>query len=399
MRGLELSAPFGRTAGEKLLRAGRLGEAEETLVDEARAGGHARSLLAAGHLALMRNDLALAEQRLLEAVARDRRNRNAWRLLAETAYRRGDWVAAAGFQDKAGNKPVAAKLRSFADGRLYEIEGPATATLPFVRRDPLPILSARVDDGPEVSFLLDTGGAEVILDSAFAASAGVPIYGTERSFFAGGRSAPLAHGGVGSLALGDLTIRNLPVQILNLAGVGPAVGVDSLAGIIGTRLLYRFLATIDYPGQALLLRRKGAAVDPDGAFEVPFLMADDHFMLAEGQLNDGARMQLFVDSGLAGGAFACPPSTLRDAGIGRGSGPIERGLGGGGKVKAWPFEIAALSMGAARRENLQGIAEVFPRQLEWAYGFRIGGLISHGFLDAFAVTLDFDRMAIRLTRT
>jgi hypothetical protein len=68
-------------------------------------------------------------------------------------------------------------------------------------------------------------------------------------------------------------------------------------------------------------------------------------------------------------------------------------------VKAWPFEIAALSMGAARRENLQGIAEVFPRQLEWAYGFRIGGLISHGFLDAFAVTLDFDRMAIRLTRT
>jgi hypothetical protein len=65
-------------------------------------------------------------------------------------------------------------------------------------------------------------------------------------------------------------------------------------------------------------------------------------------------------------------------------------------MKVWPFDVASLSLGDARRQGLQGIAGAFPPQLEWAFGFRIGGLISHGFLRSYAVTFDFERMAIRL---
>ena len=57
---------------------------------------------------------------------------------------------------------------------------------------------------------------------------------------------------------------------------------------------------------------------------------------------------------------------------------------------------AALSLGEARREGLVGVAGVFPPQLERAYGFRIGGLVSHGFLRDYAVTFDFERMVIVL---
>jgi len=76
-------------------------------------------------------------------------------------------------------------------------------------------------------------------------------------------------------------------------------------------------------------------------------MADDHFMLTEGRLNDGPIDLFFVDSGLAGGAFTCPASMLEAAGIVRGSTGIAEGKGGGGAMKVWPFDVAALSLGVA----------------------------------------------------
>jgi predicted aspartyl protease len=396
-----LHIPFrrGRSAGEEHLRANRFPEAEQAFAAEAAANpGDARPHLALGHLDLMRNDLALAEEHLEAAVARDRKCREANELLAEVSYRRDDFNAAATHQEAAGNSAVAAKLRSFAGRRPYAIEGPDNVRLSFVRTEPLPVLAASVNGGPEAHFLLDTGGAELILDSAFAQSAGIPLFGGQRSFFGGGKTATIVHGAADSLALGDLTIRNVPVHVLNLGPIGPEIGEPGLAGIIGTCLLYRFLATIDYPGEALLLRRKTTrlAAPSAEAIEVPFQMADDHFMLAEGRLNDGPPTLYLVDSGLGGGAFTCPASTLQEAGIERGSTQTVEGQGGGGAMSAWPFDVASLSLGKARREGLQGIAGAFPPQLEWAYGFRIGGLVSHGFLCAYAVTFDFERMTIRL---
>jgi len=396
-----LHLPFRRTrsAGEERLHANRFSEAELAFADEAAARTRdPRPLVGSGHLALMRNDLDRAESLLLEAVGRDGKCREANELLGEASYRRGDFDQAAIYQQAAGNRPVAAKLRSFAGRRPYAIDGPEVVRLPFVRTDPLPVLSARVNGGPEAHYLLDTGGAEVILDTAFAGAAGVPQFGAQRSFFGGGKTAPISHGAIDSIALGDMTIGQVPVHVMDLSAIGPAIGEPGLAGIIGTCLLYRFLATIDYRSEELVLRRRPAvpAVLPDAAIEVPFMMADDHFMLAEGSLNDGPSTLFFVDSGLGGGAFTCPASTLKAAGIERGSTQTVEGQGGGGSLSAWPFDVASLSLGAARLKNLQGIAGPFPPQLEWAYGFRIGGLISDGFLRAYAVTFDFDRMMIRL---
>ncbi|MGZ6274058.1 MAG: pepsin/retropepsin-like aspartic protease family protein, partial [Candidatus Limnocylindrales bacterium] len=274
---------------------------------------------------------------------------------------------------------------------------PESTRAPFVRTDPLPIVMVRLNGGAEVPFFLDTGGAEVILDASFARTSGIPLFGSQRTYFGGGKTAGLGHGSADSLTIGDTTVRNLPVNVLDLAPMGPMLKAPGLAGCIGTCLLYRFLATIDYPGEALVLRRKAPLSEPvGGAIDLPLLLADDHFILAGGKLNDGPPATFFVDSGLAGGAFACPASTLKQAGIRRGSGPTVEGHGGGGAMKVWPFDVASLSLGDARQEGLQGIAGAFPPQLEWAFGFRIGGLISHVFLRSYAVTFDFERMAIRL---
>ncbi len=398
MRVPHLRFPHRRSAAEDLLHSNRFEEAERAFVEEAKAHPNkARPLVHLGHLALMRNDLDLAQERLSAAVARRSRYREAHQLAAEVSYRRGDFAKAAESQKAAGSRAAAAKLRSFAGRQPYEIEAPETVRVPFTESDPLPIIKGRINDGDEYEFLLDTGGAELILDTAYGKQAGIPYFGGERGVFGGGKTTTVRHGAAGSLTIGEATIRNLPIQMLDLQAIGASLGRPNLIGIVGTCVLYRFLATIDYPGESLILRRKGTKTAvPADRVDVPFQMADDHFMLAEGTFNGGPPLLFFVDSGLGGGAFTCPASTLKAAGIKRGSTEVAEGEGGGGTMSVWPFDVHSLSLGEARQQGLQGIGGPFPQQLEYAYGFRIGGLISHGFLSEYAVTFDYDQMTIRL---
>jgi hypothetical protein len=70
--------------------------------------------------------------------------------------------------------------------------------------------------------------------------------------------------------------------------------------------LKQFMSTIDYPKGRLILRAKGDETETSGKGEVisiPFLLGGDHYMFAEGSLNDGPVCQFFVDTGLAGAAF------------------------------------------------------------------------------------------------
>jgi len=126
-------------------------------------------------------------------------------------------------------------------------------------------------------------------------------------------------------------------------------------------------------------------------------MAGDHYMVAWGTINKSQPMLLLVDTGLAGAGFTCPESTLKEAGIQLREGLADEGIGGGGKVKAVPFVVEELTFGSAREHNVQGVyAGVFP--FENAFGFRVGGLISHRFFRPYALTLDFTSMRYFLER-
>jgi hypothetical protein len=128
---------------------------------------------------------------------------------------------------------------------------------------------------------------------------------------------------------------------------------------------------------------------------VSFWMAGDHYMVAWGSVNESQPMLFFVDTGLAGGGFTCPESTLKEGGIKLQENLASEGVGGGGKVKVIPFVVEELTFGEAKGQNIQGLfTGAFP--LENAFGFRIGGLISHGFFRPYALTLDFTGMRLFL---
>ena len=280
------------------------------------------------------------------------------------------------------------------------------AHVQFIRTDPLPVIQVRINGRDPVNFFIDTGGAEIILDTAYAAEVGAAQFGTERGVFGGGKTASIQHGRIDSLTLGDLIVNNLPVTIMPVRHFSDPIAEGlRLDGIIGTFFLYHFLATLDYPRGELILRQKtdqnrqplehtasGAALT-----QVPFWMAD-HYMVAWGTANGSQPLLFFVDTGLAGNAFTCPASTVKAANLQLRHDLATAGLGGGGKMNITPIEIEELTLGEAQEHNLHGVIGAFPPQLEEAFGFHIGGLISHEFFRPYAVTLDFSRMHYLLQR-
>jgi aspartyl protease len=171
-----------------------------------------------------------------------------------------------------------AKLGSFKGETPYELHGDGEETrLKFVNRGPLPVVNVRINGGDEVTFFIDTGGSEL-----FAKELGLQQFGEVQGTFSGGEQTKVGQ------CLGDWTVKNLPVVTLPFRQLSAGLGVKRIDGVIGTTLIYHFLATLDFPHGELVLRRKTAesrrqfAASSGDAVAVPIWMASDHFMVGWG---------------------------------------------------------------------------------------------------------------------
>jgi hypothetical protein len=196
-------------------------------------------------------------------------------------------------------------------------------------------------------------------------------------------------------------IENVPIITISLNQL--ELGGYKINGAIGTVFLYQFLSTIDYKNGQLVLRNKAKYKINDildnytSPKIIPFTMADDHFMLAKGTVNNSDTMLFFVDTGLAGNAFTCPKSTLRKTGLTYQKGMKTKGLGGGGYFNYFPMEIDKICLEDVCVTKLHGIYGAFPIQIENSYGFSVNGVISHEFFRKFSLTIDFDEMKYLLS--
>jgi len=363
-----------------------------------------------GQIALLSNHLEDAQKWLTKALDLKPKEQAPKSLLGEVFYRRKEFLKAAPLFRSAGGAEgtvKAKKLESFKGVYPYQIEGETNVShVKFVLTDPLPVVQVQVDDSKPVNFFIDTGGGEVVLDTEFARELEIVQFGSEGGIFAGGKKADYQHGKVDSFRIGDFRINNVPVNILPIRHFSePIFSGLQVDGVIGTVLLYQFLATLDYPHSQLILRRKSesnlkmveAEAKDQKSVIVPFWMAGDHYMVAWGKVNSSIPLIFLVDTGLAGNGFTCPRSTLEEANIELQENMASEGIGGGGKVKAIPFKVNKLSLGNTQEENIQGVyLDNFP--FENAFGFHVGGLISHEFFKNYVLTLDFVGMRYFLKR-
>jgi hypothetical protein len=398
--------PGGLAAAEELFKAGKFAEAEDLfgriLKEEP---DRFQALLGMGSVALLGNRLDEAERWLKQAAALKTEDKSAAERLAEVYYRRDDFERAAPLYRTLGKEAVARKLESFKGAKPYQIEGAESACVKFLQTDPLPLVQVKVN-GSDANFIIDTGASEIYLDTDYARKVGAALFGTTTGTFGGGKQAPAEHGRIDSLALGGLVVRNVPALVLSTRRFAAVAGGRSVDGILGTVVLSHFISTLDYPAGELVLRRKTAEqlraleqqATAEAAVSVPFWMAGDHFMVAWGRVGKSQPLLLFVDTGLAGGGFVGPQSTLGEAGIELPQGPERQGVGGGGTVKIVPFVVEDLSLGPVTEHNISGFFGPFPPSLEFSEGFRIGGIISHQFFRSYALTFDFTGMRLLLRR-
>ena len=395
-------------SADDLFKAGKFVEAEKLYAKVvAEDAKNYQATLRLGHLALLSNRFDEAQKWLAKAAELKPEEKSPKSLLAETYYRRDDFEHAATLFAAAGREVKAKQMESFKGLVPYQLEGKTEITrLKFIHTDPLPLVSVKVNESEEVNFLIDTGGGETILDTEFAKKIGAVQSGTERATYGGNTQAETGEGRVNSLTLGDWVIKNVPVHILSTRQFSGAARGKQVDGIIGTVLLYHFISTLDYPNGELILRRRTKEsvkqMEQQAAAEkqitMPFWLAGDHLMVAWGSVNKSQPMLMLVDTGLAGGGFVCPQSTIDEVGIKLPEGQGSEGTFGGGKAKIVPFVVEELSLGEAKGQSITAFFGPFPSSLEYGQGFRIGGLVSHQFFRPYALTFDFNGMKLLLRK-
>lgn len=389
---------------DSLFKAGKFAEAEKIYAQTvSRDPRNYAAALRLGSIALLANELDDA-RKWFQQARKIRPTDFAVNLpLAEVYCRRDDFQKAAPLLRAAGKPAQADTLASFQGVTPYDVQGPGTsATVKFVMADPLPLVQVKINGGRDRFFLLDTGASEILLDSDLARQLGIKQFGSEAGTFAGGKKSAVGHGKINSITLGDWVVKNVPVEIVNTRQHAPLFGGKQIDGILGAAFFYHFLTTIDYPNGKLVLRRKTednlsrlkTDLSTDSTI-VPFWMAGDHFIVAWCRINNLDPVLLLVDTGSAGGAVKLTESVLKDAGIKLSHNQTFEGVGGGGKLESIPFKLKELSLAGATQYNVRGWCQSsFP--WEHSLGFRLGGMIGHDFLKAYAVTFDFDGMRIIL---
>ena len=218
-----------------------------------------------GRIALLSNRLDDAQKWLEKAIALQPGDADAKVMLAEAFYRRDDFQKAAASLsgvEVSSNKLIAsqyptlnvAKLESFKGQTPYEVHGNGQSTrLKFLKTDPLPVVSVRVNGGDEVTFFIDTGGSEVALDTEFARELGVPQFGVVQGTFSGGEHADVQQSRIESLTVGDWTIKNLPVATLALRQLSEGPWGET------HRRLHRDQSAVPFPCDHRLSARRACA--------------------------------------------------------------------------------------------------------------------------------------------
>lgn len=175
------------------------------------------------------------------------------RLRARAFARRGDLAATAeALASVDGQEPAdgwaAAMLpiaRAAAGKTPYAVEGAPRASLPFVGRAPVPVVEIAID-GRTANALVATSADLTVVDTRVRATAGL----------------------ASTVALGPITMRDVPVITRDLGPIGEQLGVR-VDAVLGVDVLLRFATTIDFRERWVVVRREGSEASAD-APSAPF---------------------------------------------------------------------------------------------------------------------------------
>lgn len=280
-------------------------------------------------------------------------------------------------------------------------------TISLISVEPLPIVEVKIQ-GKSAYMLIDTGGDATIIDKRFAKSLENSV-GTIEGSFGGGKKSDLRLSKAKSMTIGELTIENVPVMILDISHFDNAItqeDIDTLDlpkniqinGIIGTKLFQQVLGTLDYPNEQLILRdpkhfRSEDYIDSiKGNYEeFTFQLSELHTLTTKGTFIDKPVMY-WLDSGFASEAsLLIDHMTYNDLGIKPPKVSYDaEAISGGGKGYESGIikDFGSAGIGKLIQKDV-GIGYDPNMNMYWENEYIVEAMLSHSYLKHYSWTIDF----------
>ncbi|GIG66208.1 tetratricopeptide repeat protein [Phytomonospora endophytica] len=351
-----------------------------------------------GQIALLSNRFRAAEEHLSRAITVDPGDQVSRQRLAECFVRQDRHPRAIPLLRETGRPTDAAFAEQFAHlpERPWQVHGRSSTRLPFHAMDPIPSVWARVNGGEPKRYLLDTF-ATIGMTTEVAEEAGIRSLATTTGRLTDGTLIVRHLGVLESCTLGDIELRGIPVQWSDLP-MPPLPDGTQPAGAIGTLAFYHLLATMDYAGSALVLRRKTpgefarfkARAARCGYDRVPLWLYGDHFPCSLGMVHDHGPGVVTLDTGGIGHGVSMGLGLAERLGI-------EVGTPDPARPYYHPLTADRVSLGRAVAHDVAGWAGPPGTGPGAGLDFDTIANFSHTFYRDFAMTFDYAGMGVYMT--
>ncbi|NSL89402.1 aspartyl protease family protein [Chitinophaga solisilvae] len=126
------------------------------------------------------------------------------------------------------------------------------------------VISAVINDVPDtLQFILDTGSAGISLDTSTCVRLGIKLTPTDRIVKGLGAAKPVSFAMNRSLKLPGLTVDSLDFHVNDYELISQVYGIQ-VDGIIGYSLLSRYIVSVDYDTEEIIIYSKGKFNYPRG---------------------------------------------------------------------------------------------------------------------------------------
>ncbi|PSL49346.1 PDZ domain-containing protein [Chitinophaga niastensis] len=261
------------------------------------------------------------------------------------------------------------------------------------------VIQALVSGYPDtLQFILDTGSAGISLDTTTCLRLGIPHIPTDRIIKGLGGSKPVSFAMNHSLELPGLTVDSLNFHINDYELISQVYGIQ-VDGIIGYSLISRYIVTIDYDTEEILIYTKGKFNYPRGGqlmrpslTQIPLISAP--LRNAKRTINNryyfdtGAGMCLLLST-----QFVTDSSVLEEKKRHRSKKVIQTEAQGlGGKMTMSLTTVSEFHIGNYAFRNVP--TYIFDDKSNvTAYPF-LGGMIGNDLLRRFNITLNYGKKEI-----
>ncbi|MCK4665098.1 aspartyl protease family protein, partial [Candidatus Dependentiae bacterium] len=176
--------------------------------------------------------------------------------LAKIYYRVGKFDKALPYFKELKNEVMITKLEGFYDLKPFEISPESTtAEVKFISMEPVPIIEISINGNKKEKFIIDTGVKETLLDVSYAKEIRAKFSVNETGPLLSSKEVTFGHGILESIKIGNITVKNVPIHVVNFENVKLNKLTDEgVKGILGVSFLSNFIFTIDPINELFILR-------------------------------------------------------------------------------------------------------------------------------------------------